>query len=334
VAPAPGGYRRWRFSLGADAPAYTFAFAAADFSITEDTSGGVPVRAYLLAADSARAARLARMPAVLDTLAALLGPYPYRTFSTVQVPLGYAGMENAAAPFLQADLYHRADPVVVEEVAVHEAAHQWLGNRFGPADWRDLWLAEGAATYLTTVVYERLDGPAAARRRRVEMARLSAEDAGRALAPARLDRPLDALSTTVYNKGGSVFHLLRLTLGDRVFFHSLRTLAARAEPTSTADVRRALERASGRDLRPFFDFWVTGDEIPTLRTTWDARSRTLRWDIQDDEGTLAGVSFELRLRQPGAERVVDARAGRAVLAGADAPTVEPVGVVMRVRSDR
>jgi aminopeptidase N len=329
VTPVPGGYRRWRFTLGQDAPAYTFAFAAADFAVVEDSSGGVPVRHVLLAADSAQGGRLARVPAVLDTLAALLGPYPYRAFATVEVPLGFAGMENAAAPFLQAALY-RGSGGGLEAVAIHEAVHQWMGNRLGPADWRDLWLAEGAATYLTTVVYERLDGPDVARRQRVDMARMGDRDARRPLFRPRLDRPADALSTTVYNKGGAVFHLLRLKLGDRAFYDALRTLVARGRPTSTARFRRTLEAASGQDLGPIFRYWVRGTDIPALRTTWDAGRHTLRWRVEGDGGTLAGLPVELRLRQGGAEHVVDLRAGRALLPGAERPVVEPVGVVLAV----
>jgi len=330
VTDAPGGYRRWPFRLARAAPAYTFAFAVADFAFVDDASGTVPVRHALLAADSARAGLLARVPAALDTLSALLGPYPYGTFTTVEVPLDYDGMEDAGAPFLRAGLYTAAAGRTLEEVAFHEAAHQWTGNRFGPADWRDLWLAEGAATYLTTVVYERLDGAPAAREHRVAMSRLPDDDARRALLPARLGNPSDALSGTVYGKGGSVFHLLRLKLGDRAFYSALRTLTRQARPTTTAAFRAALERASGQDLSPFFAYWVSGTNIPTLTTAWDEGTRTLTWRVTGDAGTLRGLPFELRFRQREGERFVDARTGRATLPGDQAPLVDPVGVVMRV----
>ena len=170
-----GEWRRYRYTITGDAPVYTFAFAIAEsFTVVRDTSdGGIPLRHALL--ESGKAALLDRTGPVLDTLAAMLGPYPYFSYTTVQVPLEYAGMENAAAPFLRADLYDEANGRnPVEEVNVHEAVHQWFGNDVVPNDWSELWLAEGFATYLTTVVYERLDGPEAAREHRVLMAQLPA----------------------------------------------------------------------------------------------------------------------------------------------------------------
>ena len=329
-----GGRRHARFVLDEPAPPYTWAFAAGDFTITEQ-DGPVPIRHALLAADAALAGRLGRTPAVLDALAEMLGPYPYATYATVQVPMDYAGMENAAAPFLRAELYgvtaEGRNPI--EEVNVHEAVHQWWGDAVVPADWRDLWLSEGAATYLTTEVYARLDGPDAGRRFRTLMSReIGPEDAARRLAPATYDDPGDVLSPTVYQKGGAVFHLLRLTLGDAVFFGALRQIQVdfADRPLSTDSFRQSLEAASGRDLRPLFDRWVTGEGLPTLRTRWDAPTRTLSWSVEGDGGTLDGVPFELYVRQGSQSWFVPATDGVFTPPDDARPTVEPVGVLLTV----
>ena len=334
------GRRRARFVLAQDAPAYTFAFAVGDFAVTDlgtfDLPGRAPVAIrHAVLAGEAGASGLRRTPQILAALSDLLGPYPYDTYATVQVPMAYAGMENAAAPFLRADLYSaRAEGRnPVEEVNVHEVAHQWWGNAVVPADWRDLWLAEGAATYLTTETYARLDGPDAGRRHLTLMARqIGPEDAARRLRPDALADPADVLSPTVYQKGGAVFHLLRLTLGDDVFFGALRQIGRdfSDRPLSTDAFRQSLEAASGRDLGPLFDRWVTGEGIPTLRTRWDRATRTLSWSVEGDDGTLDGVPFELYVRQGEQSWFVPATDGVFSPPGDGRPDVEPVGVLLTV----
>ena len=329
-----GGRRTARFVLTEEAPPYTWAWAVADFSIVEQ-DGVVPIRHALLAGDVGLASRLGRTPQVIAALADVLGPYPYASYATVQVPMVYAGMENAAAPFLRSELYSEVldgrNPV--EEVNIHEVVHQWWGNAVVPADWRDLWLAEGAATYLTTEAYARLDGADAGRRFRLLMSRqIGPEDAAARLVPASYADPADVLTPTVYQKGGSVFHLLRLTLGDQAFFEGLRFVQSEFadRPLSTDDFRDALEASSGRDLSRLFDRWVFGTGLPTLATRWDRATRTLAWEITGDDGTLDGVGFELYVRQGDDARWVPAMDGVVGLDGDARPTVEPVGILMTV----
>ena len=333
-----GGRRAVRFVLDRPAPLYTVAFAVSDFDVVEDGAAGggaVAIRHALVAGNRGRAGRLSRTGAALDSLAALLGPYPYATYATVQVPMRYAGMENAAAPFLRADLYDaEADGRnPVEEVNFHELAHQWWGNDVAPATWRDLWLSEGPATYLTTEAIRRLDGPDAARRYLVLMTReISSADAAAPLVPGPLDDPADALSATVYNKGGAVLHLLRQTLGDAAFWPAFRRIreAYADRPLSTEAFQQALEAETGRDFDDVFRVWVHGRGLPALRTRWDRRTQTLTWEVEGDEGTLDGVPFELYVRQGETSRFVPASDRVLDLPGDDAPTVESVGILLDV----
>ncbi|HIL58089.1 MAG TPA: M1 family peptidase, partial [Rhodothermales bacterium] len=319
-----------RFVTSESAPTYTLAWAVADFPFT-DQSGSVSIRHVTLAQDSASVAFLSRTPALLDTLAAFLGPLPYGRFATVEVPLVYAGMENAAAPFFQTELYDA--PAALEEVVIHEAVHQWWGNDVTPADWRDLWLAEGPATYLTAETVRRLDGLEAFRQSLVQMALLDRRSAARRLVPARLADPEDALTATPYQKGGAVLHLLRLTLGDEVFFRALRqTLRTYDDrPLSTAAFQSELEEVSGRDLDAFFQRWVYGTGVPTLRTRWDRATGTLSWEIESGWG-LERVGAELLVRQSGAtDQYVPLDDGVASLPGDENPEVFPVGWLAEVR---
>ena len=72
----------------------------------------------------------------------LVGPYPFDGYGSVMVrdpSLSYA-LETQAMSTFQKDN-------VDEATVVHELAHQWFGDAVTVAEWRDLWLAEGFATY-------------------------------------------------------------------------------------------------------------------------------------------------------------------------------------------
>lgn len=324
---------RFHWQLDALAPTYSFAFAVADFVRVDTTAdAAIPIHYYLLPSDRDRSYRLRRTPDALRWLSEWLGPYPYQSYAVVQVPIDYAGMENASAPFLRADLFERGD---VEGVQVHELVHQWLGNRVSIAGWRDLWLSEGTATYLTTLFYEAFDGPEAARQQWVDMARLT-PDALRlhgALVPGRYVDPETHLTWVPYRKGACVLHLLRLKLGDAAFQQALQTIYQRfaGKPLATEDFRAVLEEISGQDLGALFDYWVYGDRLPKLRISWDAAQQRLRWHIVGDAGTLQGVPFQLAVRYGTQVRYVDALAGALRWPGAtERPEVHPVGIMMQV----
>ena len=68
----------------------------------------------------------------------------------------------------------------------------------------------------------------------------------------------------VYDKGAWVLHMLRGLVGDEAFFAGrARSWSAFGTPKAgTEDLRTALEEASGRDLRPYFETWIYGTERP------------------------------------------------------------------------
>lgn len=321
---------RWR--LDVPAPTYTFAFAIGPFMTDETALGDTLVVRHHRLGPGGRRAALARTPEMLAFFEALLGPYPFPVYASAEVPIPWAGMENTTLSFLQPALF--ASGTAAEAVQVHEVAHHWFGNQVVLANWRDLWLAEGMSSYLTTRFYEHADGPDAARARLADMTVLPdvRRRAYGTLVPAGDVDPEAHLGWLPYRKGGSVLHLLRLRMGDPGFRAALREVVLRfsGRPLSTEDFLAVLASHTPHDLDAFARYWIYGDDLPRLRTGWDADAKMLRWHVTGDEGTLAGLPFELEIVQEATVRYVDARSGTATLTGTSAPQVRPVGVVLLV----
>jgi hypothetical protein len=162
----------------------------------------------------------------------------------------------------------------------HEAAHQWWGQGTAPANYHERWLSEAWAQYAAALWLREKLGEDAFRSMMDRMARwaLRDDDAG----PIHLGQRLGHLRSdprifraVVYDKGAWVLHMLRGIVGDEAFFAGARAFQQRFRyaKAGTEDLRTALEKTSGRDLRPYFESWIYGTGIPTL--VWSARTDKL-----------------------------------------------------------
>ncbi|PYR33178.1 MAG: hypothetical protein DMF90_21750 [Acidobacteria bacterium] len=72
------------------------------------------------------------------------------------------------------------------------------------------------------------------------------------------NRPTADDRTLVYQKGAYVLHLLRETLGERLFWEGIRDYTRRYAGMSvtTVEFQHAMERSTGKDLSVFFKTWV------------------------------------------------------------------------------
>jgi hypothetical protein len=157
----------------------------------------------------------------------------------------------------------------------HEAAHQWWGQGTAPANYRERWLSEAWAQYASALWLRERLGEEAFRSMMDRMARwaLRYDEAG----PIHLGQRLGHLKqdprvfrAVVYDKGAWVLHMLRGLLGDRAFFGGARAFLERHRyaKAGTEDLRAALEEASGRDLRPYFERWIYDTGLPVI--LWSA----------------------------------------------------------------
>lgn len=199
----------------------------------------------------------------IGVLAELFGPYPFfdEKYGHSMFPWG-GGMEHQTNTSYGAGLVqgnHRYDYILV-----HELAHQWWGDMTSPADWRDIWLNEGFASYAEALWAERLGGSEALQDYMVLIQRVS-EPSGHVYDPRDLFDP-----SVVYNKGAWVLHMLRGVLGDSLFSATLAEYRARTafRSTTSAEFQAIAEEVAHRDLDFFFDPWLYGTGRPSYAVSF------------------------------------------------------------------
>ena len=149
-------------------------------------------------------------------------------------------------------------------VIVHELAHQWWGNLVTCATWQDFWLNEGITTFMTAAWKESRYGRAAYTaeldRARARVAKVRDQGWDRPLAFAGPYPSLGARRAVQYSKGALFMDHLRTTLGDEAFWRGLKsyTTVHAGGVVTSADLQRAMEMASARDLSATFTEWVYG----------------------------------------------------------------------------
>ncbi len=241
-----------------------------------------------VAANSRQASRareyMTRANAIARFYDSVLGDIPYDSFTMALTEHtspgghspGYFAVLNQTLP--GAPLTWRNDPAAFdgfpEFFLAHELAHQWWGQAVGWRNYHEQWLSEGFAQYFAALYAEQARGPAAFADvlRQLRKWAIDRSDQGPVYLGYRLGHIRNEgriYRALVYNKGAAVLHMLRRLLGDEVFFKGLRRFYAdwRYRKAGTDDLRIAMEAESGRSLERFFERWIYGSTLPSVRMT-------------------------------------------------------------------
>jgi aminopeptidase N len=167
----------------------------------------------------------------------------------------------------------------------HEVAHQWWGNLVSTKGYQDDWIMEAMADYSALMYLEKKKGVHAVDsvldRYREHLLDKSPdgqtiESSGPITWGIRLisSHSPESWRVITYEKGAWIIHMMRKRLGDERFMSMLREICEtyRFRAITTEEFREAAQRFAApkspdADFRMFFENWVFGTGIPTVKLT-------------------------------------------------------------------
>ena len=311
--PTGDGLVTWHWDQEQTHVPYLFSIVAGDFEKLEQAWDGIPVVSYVPRGRLADAPRsFDKTPAMLRYFSESIGiRYPWPKYAQICVDeYGWGGMEHTSATTLNLNTLHdeRAHHDVSSiNLVAHELAHQWWGDLMTCKDWGELWLNESFATYFATLWTENDEGwDEAAWERYREAENYFGEDARyrRSIVNYRYNSPINMFDSHTYPKGGRVLHMLRFELEEDAFWRAIRRYGEvnRHRVVETADLRIAIEDATGQGMNWFFDQWLYRGGHPEFNVSWDwdAASQQVRVVVKqtqkvDDVTPLFRTSAEIEI---------------------------------------
>ncbi|TET46678.1 hypothetical protein E3J62_03505 [candidate division TA06 bacterium] len=258
---------------------YLVAVSISDYVVVPD-SVYAWIYNYVYPEDSSKAVTSFRnVHRMMDAYETFFSPYHFDKFSFVETPKGDMEHQTCVSHYyLCINGGNNYDWLLA-----HELSHQWWGDWVTIADWRDIWLNEGFATYCEAIYQEYIGGWNAYHNYVVNSI-MNYYLASGELFP--IYDPQEMWGATSYEKGASVLHMLRHVITDSIFFDALNSYGDKYAYGNvvTPNFQAVCESVYGQDLDWFFDQWIYDWEYPKyVYSYWQSGVDTVRVVVTQEQ---------------------------------------------------
>jgi aminopeptidase N len=309
----PGDARRTVWKESVPISTWLMSIAVAPYAVNHFGSyRGIPLSSWVFPQEHEPGLRAfaQHTEPVLEFFIDRIGPYSYEKLAHVQANGVGGGMELASSIF-----YGYGATGAGRQLIAHEMAHQWFGDSATEADWDDVWLSEGFATYFALLYTEFADGRDAflegVRRSKTSAINYAIANPESTIVHrnlADISRVI-ANNAQIYQGGAQVLHNIRGVVGTPVFWAGIRSYYARhKDGTATSDdFRRAMEEAcrsadrcpaDGKDLSWLFSQLLNRGGALQVQGSWsyDAPSKQVQITLEQTQTTgLYRMPIEVRI---------------------------------------
>jgi Peptidase family M1 domain/RTX calcium-binding nonapeptide repeat (4 copies) len=232
---------------------------------TDGVVNGIPIRNYFAEGVPEELLKpFDLQPEMMAFFSDTFGPYPFELYGSVVVNTETgSALETQTLSIFGIDML--GDGQFTEETIAHELSHQWFGDSVALVDWSDIWLNESFATYSQGLWVEHSQGRKALDSWIKDQYNYISERFANVTPPGK-PTPTTLFNSGVYEWGALGLHAVRLEIGDRAFFDTLKTYFARFKGKNVLpkDFIGVAEEVSHKDLKGLFDRWFYSKELASF----------------------------------------------------------------------
>ena len=273
-----GDKRIFHWVLDKPVSTYLISFVAGQYTEVDEDGSSIPVSYWVpVGLEKEGKAGFGGTGKLIDFYSQITGfKYPWSKFAQSAVPdFMFGGMENVSCVTQTIDALHPPEDQPVDDstsLVAHELAHQWFGDTVTTANWDNIWLNEGFATFMPLFYFRHRDGQDT-----FEIDKYKTFQGGigacrynpRVEVTSHYSDPMSMFEGNSYAGGASRLMMLMYKLGEKKFWKGIKDYLEtyKFQPVTTDDFFSAVEKSSGVDLEDFKKQWFYTLDKPFLSVT-------------------------------------------------------------------